>query len=174
MTAAATRSGIVTLKGNPVTLVGPELGVGDKAPDFTLRAMDLSTKTLSDYSGKVKILTVVPSLDTAVCDVEVRKFNEQADALGDGVVVLTVSVDLPMAQKRWCGAAGVERVHCLSDFYDHSFGKAYGVRMQENGLLARAVFVIDRDDVIRYVQIVPEIATEPDYDPVLAAARELA
>jgi len=167
------RAAAITLKGNPVTLIGDELKVGDKAPDFNLKAVDMSDKSLADFAGKVKIISVVPSLDTPVCDTQTRKFNEDAGSV-DGVVVLTVSVDLPMAQKRWCGAAGVENVVCLSDFKDHSFGPAYGVRIKEIGLLARQVMVVDKDDVIQYVELVPEVAQEPDYAPALAKAQELA
>ncbi|MEO1237970.1 MAG: thiol peroxidase [Planctomycetota bacterium] len=165
------REAAVTLKGNPMTLVGDELKVGDTAPDFSLKANDMSDKTLADYAGKVKLISVVPSLDTPVCDTETRRFNESAGDLGGDVVVLTVSVDTPMAQKRWCGAAGVEHVHCLSDFKDHTFGKAYGVRIKEIGLLARQVFVVDQDDKIVYSQLVTEVAEEPDYDAALAAAK---
>ncbi|MEX1017005.1 MAG: thiol peroxidase [Phycisphaeraceae bacterium] len=167
------RSGAVTFKGNPVTLEGNEVKVGQKAPAVQLVGTDLSGKSLSDYPGKVKLIVVVPSLDTSVCDTEVRKFNEEATSLGDDVVVLTVSMDLPMAQKRWCGAAGVDRVACLSDYKDHSFGKAWGVRIKELGLLARSVFVVDKDDTVQYVQLVPEIAQEPDYDEALSAAKKL-
>ena len=166
------RAAAVTLKGNPVTLVGDELKVGDKAPDFVLKANDMSDKSLKDFAGKVKIISIVPSLDTPVCDTQTRRFNKDAGGL-DGVVVLTVSVDLPMAQKRWCGAAGVENVVCLSDFKDHSFGKAYGVRIKEVGLLARQVMVVDKDDTIKYVELVPEVTQEPNYDAALAAAKGL-
>ncbi len=166
------RAAAITLKGNPMTLVGDELKVGGKAPDFTLKAVDMSDKSLADFAGKVKIISVVPSLDTPVCDTQTRKFNEDAGSL-DGVVVLTVSVDLPMAQKRWCGAAGVDNVVCLSDFKDHSFGKAYGVRIKEIGLLARQVMVIDKDDTIKYVELVPEVAQEPNYAAALEAAKGL-
>ena len=168
------RAAAITLKGNPMTLVGEELKAGDKAPDFKLKAIDMSDKSLADFKGKVKIISVVPSLDTPVCDTETRKFNEEAQKLGDGVVVLTVSVDLPMAQKRWCGAAGVENVVCLSDFKDHSFGKDYGVRIKEIGLLARQVMVVDKDNTIQYVELVPEVAQEPNYDAALAKAKSLA
>lgn len=167
------RAAAVTLKGNPMTLVGPELKVGDKAPDFTLKANDMSDKSLADFAGKVKIISVVPSLDTPVCDAQTRKFNEDAGSL-DGVVVLTVSVDLPMAQKRWCGAAGVENVVCLSDYKDHSFGKAYGVRIKEVGLLARTVIVVDKDNTIQYIQPVPEVVDAPDYDAAMDAVKKLA
>ncbi|WP_428388593.1 thiol peroxidase [Mucisphaera sp.] len=165
------RPSAITLKGNPMTLVGPELKAGDTAPDFTLTAVDMSPKSLADYEGKVKILSVVPSLDTPVCDVETRKFNEEAASLGDDIVVLTVSVDTPMAMKRWCGAAGVEKVECLSDFKDHSFGTTYGVRIKEIGLLAREVFVIDKNNKITLAHLVSEVAEEPNYDAVLEAAK---
>lgn len=165
------RAEAVTLKGNPMTLVGDELKVGDAAPEFSLKANDMSDKSLADYAGKVKLISVVPSLDTPVCDTETRKFNESAGELGDGVVVLTVSVDTPMAQKRWCGAAGVENVETLSDFKDHTFGPAYGVRIKEIGLLARQIFVVDADNKITYTQLVGEVAEEPDYDAALAAAK---
>jgi thioredoxin-dependent peroxiredoxin len=166
------RASAVTLKANPMTLIGDELKTGDKAPDFTLKANDMSDKTLADFAGKVKIISIVPSLDTPVCDTQTRKFNQDAGSI-DGVVVLTVSVDLPMAQKRWCGAAGVENVVCLSDFKDHSFGKAYGVRIKEVGLLARQVMVLDQDNTIKYIELVPEVTQEPNYDAALAAVKEL-
>ncbi|MEE9403336.1 MAG: thiol peroxidase [Algisphaera sp.] len=165
------RSNAVTLKGNAMTLLGPELKVGDTAPGFSLKANDMSDKTLADYAGKVKIISVVPSLDTPVCDTQTRKFNTEAASLGDDVAILTVSVDTPMAQKRWCGAAGVEAVHTLSDFKDHAFGVAYGVRIKEVGLLARQVMVVDKNDKVTYVQLVSEVVDEPDYDAALAAAK---
>ena len=165
------RSDAVTLKGNPKTLVGNELKVGDTAPDFTLTATDMSGKSLSDYAGKVKLISVVPSIDTPVCETETRTFNERAASLGDDIVVLTVSVDTPMAQKRFCAAQGIEKVHMLSDFKDHSFGPAYGVRIKEVGLLARQVFVVDKDNKVTYTQLVPEVADEPDYDAALDAAK---
>ena len=166
------RAAAVTLKANPMTLIGGELKVGDQAPDFTLKANDMSDKTLADFAGKVKIISIVPSLDTPVCDTQTRKFNEEAGGL-DGVVVLTVSVDLPMAQKRWCAAAGVDNVVCLSDFKDHSFGKDYGVRIKEVGLLARQVMVLDKDNTIKYIELVPEVTHEPNYDAAIAAAKGL-
>ncbi len=165
------RPAATTLKGNPMTLLGDELKPGDAAPAFSLKAADMSDKTLADFAGKVKVLLTVPSLDTPVCDTETRRFNEEAVALGDDVAVLVASVDLPMAQKRWCGAAGVENVITLSDYLSHDFGKAYGVRIKEVGLLARCVFVIDKDDKITYVQLVNEVAEEPDYAAALAAAK---
>jgi len=167
------RKNAVTLKGTPMTVVGDELEVGQTAPDFSLVANDMSEKTLADYGDKVKILSVVPSLDTSVCNAETRKFNEKAAGLGDQIVILTVSVDTPMAQKRWCAAADVDQVETLSDFKTHRFGKDYGVRIKEVGLLARQVMVLDKDNTIRYKQLVPEVADEPDYDAVIGAAKAL-
>ena len=167
------RPDAVSLKGNGMTLLGDALNVGDTAPAFSLVAGDMSAKTLDDYAGKVKVLSIVPSLDTSVCDTQTRRFNEEAANLGDDVVILTVSVDTPMAQKRWCGAAGVDKVECLSDFKDHRFGVDYGVRIKEVGLLARQLVVLDRDNVVKYVQLVPEVAQEPDYQPALDAAKAL-
>jgi thiol peroxidase len=166
------RKGAITFKGNPMTLVGEGRKVGDKAPDATLVANDLSEKKLSDFTGKVVILSVVPSLDTGICDKQTRRFNEEAGKLGQAVV-LTVSRDLPFAQKRWCGAAGVEKVQTLSDYRDRTFGTAYGLHIKELGLLARSVMVIDKGGTIRYQELVPEIAQEPNYDAALAAAKQL-
>ena len=160
----------VTMKGNPVSLVGHLVEAGQPAPDFSLVGSDMQAKSLKDFAGKVKIVSTVPSLDTGVCDRETRRFNDEAAKLGDDVVVLTVSMDLPMAQKRWCGAAGVDRVVTLSDYKDHSFGKAWGIRIDELGLLARAVFVLDKDDKVTYVELVKEVTEEPDYDKAIAAA----
>ena len=170
----AERKNVITFKGNPATLSGEGVKVGQTAPDCTLVATDLSEKKMSGYKGKTVILSVVPSLDTGVCDKQTRKFNEEAAALGAGVVILTVSRDLPFAQKRWCGAAGVDRVVTLSDFRDGSFGKAFGLVIGGcplAGVLARAVYVIDEAGVIRYEQIVPEITQEPDYAKALDAAK---
>jgi len=167
------RSGIITFKGNPMTLVGPALNVGDKAPAFTAVDTGLAPVSLADFSGKIKIISAVPSLDTPVCDTETRRFNQEAAALPDNVVLLTVSMDLPFAQKRWCGAAGIDRVKTLSDYRDRAFGLAYGVLIKELMLLSRVIFVIDSTDTIRYIQIVPEVTSEPDYAAVLAAAKTL-
>jgi thioredoxin-dependent peroxiredoxin len=167
------RKGIITMKGNPLTLTGTEVKVGQKAPNFTVVGNDLSPVTLSSYAGKTVILASVPSLDTGVCDVMTRRFNEEAGKLGKDVVVLTISMDLPFAQKRWCGAAGVEHVTTLSDYQTADFGMQYGLLIKELRLLARAVLVIDKAGVVRYVQIVPEIATEPDYAAALKAAKEI-
>ncbi len=163
------RPGAVTFQGNPLTLVGNELKVGDKAHDVELLGNDLSPVKISSYQGKVVIITTVPSLDTPVCDLETRQFNERAASLGDDVVILTVSMDLPFAQKRWCGAAGVERLTTLSDHKEGAFGQAYGLLIKELRLLARAVFVVDKTGVIRYVELVKEVTREPDYEAPLGA-----
>jgi thiol peroxidase len=167
------RSGVVTFKGNPLTLLGPELRVGDKAPDFQVLDNAMQPVTLESLKGKVKIISAVPSLDTPVCDMETRRFNEEAGKLPEKVEILTISMDLPFAQARWCAAAGVEKVKTFSDFRDRSFGSAYGVLIKELKLLARTVFIVDEQDVIRYVERVPEIAQQPDYDRVLNAVRAL-
>lgn len=168
------RTGVVTFKGKPVTLLGPEIRVGDPAPDFTVVDTSLSPVKPGDFRGKVKVISAVPSLDTPVCDVETRRFNQEAAALGGNVVVLTISLDLPFAQKRWCAAAGVDRVKVLSDYQDRSFALAYGVLIRELKLLSRSIFVVDGKDIVRYVQHVPEIGQEPDYAAVLAAVKGLA
>jgi thiol peroxidase len=167
------RSGMITMRGNPLTLTGHPLKVGDPAPDFELINNDMKPVALSAYKGKVVVISSVPSLDTPVCDLETRRFNSEAAGLGDEVVILTVSMDLPFAQKRWCGAAGVDRVVTLSDHRSASFGLAYGVLIKELRLLARSVFVVDREGWIRYIQLVKEIASEPDYAAILAAVKSL-
>ena len=167
------RSGAVTMRGNPLTLLGNELNVGQPAPDVEVLDNDLNPVRLSNYKGKVCIVSTVPSLDTPVCDMETRRFNQEAADLGPDVVILTISTDLPFAQKRWCGAAGVDKVVTLSDHRDAAFGNAYGVLIKELRLLARAVFVVDKQGVIRYSQLVPEIAEEPDYDAVIGAVKQL-
>jgi thiol peroxidase len=168
------RTGIVTMKGNPLTLVGNEVNVGDAAPEFEVLANDLSTVRFSAFRGKVCIISSVPSLDTPVCDTETRRFNDEAARLNPDVVLLTISMDLPFAQQRWCGAAGVTRVQTLSDHRDASFGTSYGVLIKELRLLARAVFVVDRNGIIQHVQLVKEITQEPNYESVLTAAGKLA
>ena len=167
------RKGAVTLRGNPMTLVGPELKPGDKAPNFTVTANDMKPVTLADTAGKVRIIASVPSLDTPVCDMETRRFNEEAGKL-PGVEILTISMDLPMAQKRWCGAAGADKVRTLSDYKERNFGPAYGVLIPEIMLDARAVFVLDKDNTIRYVEYVKEVGEHPNYEAALGAARKLA
>ena len=171
--AMAERTGLVTFQGNPLTLLGNEVTVGRPAPDVELVANDLSPVSLSALKGKVCVLTSVPSLDTPVCDTETRRFNEAAGAMGGAVKVLTVSMDLPFAQARWCGAAGVEHVQTLSDHRDAAFGESYGVLIKGLRLLARAVFVVDTEGVIRYQEIVKEVTSEPDYDAALKAAKDL-
>jgi thiol peroxidase len=166
------RAGAATFLGNPLTLNGPELKAGDQAPDFTLTSNDLKPVRLDDSGGKVRLISVVPSLDTPVCDQQTRKFNQSAAGLGDGVVVLTVSADLPFAQKRWCGAAGVDQVQTLSDHQEMSFGASYGTLVKELRLESRAIFVVDAAGRIRYVEYVKEIASHPDYEAALAAAKD--
>jgi thioredoxin-dependent peroxiredoxin len=161
----------VTFKGNAVTLLGNEVKVGDQAPDFKVLANDMSEVTLQDTKGQVRLISAVPSLDTGVCDAETRRFNEEAVKL-DNVKVLTVSVDLPFAQKRWCGAAGIENVQTLSDHRELSFGEAYGVAIKELRLLARAVFVVDSNDKVTYVQYVSEVTDHPDYEAAVEAAKQ--
>jgi thiol peroxidase len=167
------RKGLVTMKGNPVTLLGTEVKVGERAPDFTVIDNDLSPIKFSSYEGKVCIISSVPSLDTPVCDLETQTFNEKAARLDPNIAILTISMDLPFAQKRWCAAAGVDRVQTLSDHRDASFGEAFGVLIKEFRLLARAVFLVDRQGTIQYIQLVPEISDEPDYERIWEALRAL-
>lgn len=161
----------ITFKGNPITVLGNEVKVGDTAPNFTVLANDLSEVSLSDTKGKVRIISVVPSIDTGVCDAQTRRFNEEASKL-DNVQVLTISVDLPFAQKRWCASNGLENVQTLSDHRDLSFGEAYGVIMKELRLLARSVFVIDSQDQVVYVEYVSEGTNHPDYEKAIEAAKQ--
>jgi len=167
------RAGIITFQGNPLTLIGKECKAGDRAPDFEAVDNDMAPVTLSSFDDRIRVVSSVPSLDTPVCDMETRTFNEQATGLSENIAILTISMDLPFAQKRWCGAAGVTRVVTLSDHRDGAFGQAYGVLIKELRLLARAVFVIDRAGVVQYVQLVKEITQEPDYDAVWRAVREI-
>jgi thiol peroxidase len=167
------RSDIVTMKGNPVTLIGKALKAGDLAPDFEVVGNDLSPVKFSSYRGNVCIVSAVPSLDTPVCDMETRRFNQEAENLGADIAILTVSMDLPFAQKRWCGAAGVDKVITLSDHRTAEFGIAYGILIKDLRLLARAVFVVDREGIIQYIDLVKEIADEPDYDAILSAVKRL-
>jgi len=170
---AETRSGAVTLKGNPVNLVGRELKVGDQAPEFVLQNNALAEVKLSDSAGKTRIIATVPSLDTPVCQQETKNFNEKARELGD-VQVLVVSMDLPFGQKRWCGAEGIESVTTLSAHRSTQFGEDYGVLISGGPLdrcLARAIFVVDPQGTLKYVEYVKEIAEHPNYDATLAAAR---
>ncbi len=161
----------VTMHGNPLVLAGAPVKPGDKAPDFLAVDNDLKPVSLRDFAGKTLIISAVPSLDTPVCDLETRRFNQEAGALGDAVQILTLSMDLPFAQKRWCGAAGVATVKTLSDHRDASFGMNWGVLLRDLRLLARAVFVVNPAGTVTYVQVVPELTSEPDYASALAAAR---
>jgi thioredoxin-dependent peroxiredoxin len=171
------RAGLTALRGNAVTLLGPGLKPGDKAPEFQTVAQDLSTVSLADSAGKARLLISVPSLDTPVCSLETVRFNREVAGLGDRAQVYVVSKDLPFAQKRFCGAEGIENIQTLSDFRDSTFGRAYGVLIGDGplaGVLARAIFVVDPSDTIRYVQIVPDISQEPNYDEALNALRAAA
>lgn len=162
----------VTFAGNPVTLLGTLPEVGAKAKDFSLVAQDLSPKTLSDFAGKVKVIAIYPSVDTGVCAAQNRQVNAMFNELDD-VVVLSVSRDLPFAQKRFCAAEGLDSVITLSDYKEAQFGKDYGFLIDELRLLTRGTVVVDKDDVVRYVEVVPEITTEPDYDKVIELVKSL-
>lgn len=166
------RAGAITFKGNPMTLVGNEVKEGDKAPAFKVVGNDLSDIALSDCKGKILVVSVVPSVDTGVCAIQTKKFNEEASKQGDDVVILTVSLDLPFAQKRFCGAEGIEAVMMGSDYKYHEFAENYGVLIKELGLLARAVFVIDKDGKVIHREIVSEATNEPDYDAAMAAVKK--
>ena len=168
------RRGAVTFKGSPLTLVGPELKAGQKAPDFKVLKTLAEEVTLKSTAGKVRLITSVPSLDTPVCEAMTRRFNAAAAQLPPNVTLLTISMDLPFAQSRFCSTAGIERVQTLSDYRTASFGENYGVLIKEFRLLARAVFVIGADDVVKYVQYVKETTEHPDYEQALAAARAVA
>jgi thioredoxin-dependent peroxiredoxin len=167
------RKNMVTFRGNPLTLLGDEIKAGDRAPGFVVLDKELKEVRLTDLAGKVKIISVTPSLDTPVCDLQARTFNEEAQALPGDLVVLNISMDLPFAIARFCASAGIDKVMTLSDHRDASFGNAYGVLIKELRLLARSIFVVDKSDVVRYVQIVPEMTNPPDYDKALAAAKTL-
>ncbi|MDD2452769.1 MAG: thiol peroxidase [Synergistales bacterium] len=167
------RKGITTMKGNPMTLIGPELKPGDKAPDFTVLDQTMAPKTLKDFDGKFKVISVTPSLDTPVCDLQIHWFNEDAANQPQDVAVLNISMDLPFAIKRFCATGGIDKAMALSDHRDASFGTNWGVLMKELRLLARSIFIVDRENVIRYVQIVPEQTAEPDYEAALKALKDL-
>lgn len=167
------RPGATTMRGNPLTLIGPELKAGDKAPNFTLVDNGLKNVSLADTGSNVRIISVVPSLDTPVCDAQTKRFNEEAAKL-PGVDILTVSMDLPFAQKRWCGAFGVDKVKMLSDHRDASFGSNYGTLIKDLRIESRAIFVLDKNNTIRHAEYVKEVADFPNYDAALAAARTAA
>ncbi|MCI0399045.1 MAG: thiol peroxidase [Chloroflexi bacterium] len=166
------RYGAVTHKGRKLTVLGPVLQVGDPAPDFTLVATNFSPVRLSDSAGKVRLISVVPSLDTGICDAQTRRFNQEAAGFGENVVVITVSAEHPYNQRRWCGAAGIDRVQVVSDHMDMNFGNAYGTHIKETRLDQRAIFVVDAEGVIRYLEYVPEIAQHPNYEAAVEAVRE--
>lgn len=167
------RENEITFLSNPITILGAKVEVGQKAPDFKLIDNGLGTKSLADFAGKVKVLSVVPSLDTGVCDAATRWFNQNVTALGEDVVVLTISMDLPFAQKRWCGAAGIENVVTLSDYQTGNFGTDYGFLIEGLRLLTRGVVVIDKDDTIRYVEYVPEVTQQVNFDAVTELVKSL-
>lgn len=167
------RTGVAAFKGNPLTLVGPQLKAGDSAPQFTVSKNLLEDTSLSDYAGKIKLISVVPSLDTGVCDAQTRRFNSEAAELGDDVVILTISMDLPFAQARWCSAAGIDRVITLSDHKEAAFGQAYGVLIKEFRLDMRSIFVIDKNDTLAYVEYLGEMSEHPNYEAAIAAVKEL-
>ncbi len=166
------RTGIITMGGNPMTLLGKEIKVGDTAPDFTVLKNDLSPFSLKDVEGKVKIISVVPSIDTGVCELQTTTFNEEASKLGD-VVILTISVDLPFAQSRFCAAKGIDKVITLSDHKDLSFGLNYGFVIEELRLLGRGIVILDKDNKVKYVEYVKEVTNHPDYDKAIEAAKKL-
>ncbi len=161
------RKAAVLFKGNPLTLVGDEVKVGQKAPDFKVLGEGLAEFSLANFKGKTLLISVVPSLDTPICDLQTKRFNEEASKLPSDVAVVTISVDLPFAQKRWCGAAQAAKVQCLSDHRETSFGKAYGVLIKELRLLARSIFIISPQGVVQYAEYVKEVTTHPDYDKAL-------
>jgi thiol peroxidase len=164
----------VTFKGNPLETVGTPPQVGDTAPEFTLVGNDMAAVNLADTAGKIRVLSVIPSIDTPVCEIQTRKFNAELDQLPESVVGYTISVDTPFAQARWCGVEGVEKMKLISDYKGNNFGKDYGLYLNDLGLLARAVFIVDGDGKIVYSQLVPEIAQEPNYAEVIEKAKELA
>lgn len=169
-----TRPNLVTARGKPLTLEGNPVAVGQKAPDFTAVATDMSERSLSDFRGQTVILSTVPSLDTSLCDLETRTFNQHAAELPGDIVILTISMDLPFAQRRWCGANDIDRVITLSDYKHRQVGANWGLRIRENGLLTRAVYVIDPQGRITHEQLLPDTSKEPDYNAALEAARRAA
>lgn len=164
---------IITFLGNTLTLIGNEIKIGQIAPDFTVLDKDFKEITLKDFSGKIKIISVTPSLDTPVCNMQARKFNDMALKLGKDIVILNISMDLPFAIDRFCNSTGVDKIIVLSDHRDASFGLNYGVLIKELRLLARSIFIIDKNDIIRYIEIVPEITQEPNYEKALEELKNL-
>ena len=168
------RTGVTAIDGNPLTLIGPELKTGDRAPDFSVVDNEMNTVSLNDFKSKLLIISAVPSLDTPVCDIETQKFNSKASALGDDIQILTISMDLPFAQKRWCGANNIDKVITLSDHRQASFGNAFGVLIKELRLLARAVFVLDEKRIIQKIVILDDVTKEPDYEDIIQSVKNLA
>ena len=167
------RKGKITFLGNPLTLIGTEKKIGEKADNFTVLDKELKEISLKDFTGKIKLISVTPSLDTPVCDIQARRFNQEAAKLPDDVVIINISMDLPFAISKFCTTAGIDKVKAYSDHRDASFGNAYGVLIKELRLLARSIFIIDRDDTIRYIELVRELSQHPDYDKALAELRKL-
>ena len=165
------RKNIVTMKGGPLTLLGDEISIGMKAPEFNVLTNDLKEKHLSDFKSKIKLIASVPSLDTPICDLQIKRFNEEATSLSNDIVVIFISADLPFAQKRFCQAYDIKKVKTLSDHKDMSFAQAYGVLIKELRLLSRAVFVVDKTDIVKYVEYVKELTSQPDYENALSALR---
>jgi thiol peroxidase len=168
---AEERTGEVTMKGNPITLLGPRIEANEDAPEFTALKNLVTPVTLAESNGKVRILLSVPSLDTPVCSLETKRFSQEADKLGDEVQVQVISIDTPFAQARWCGAEGVSNLVTLSDFKNRDFGTKYGVEIKDLGIYARAAFVLDKQGVVVYSEYVPEVAQEPNYEAILDAAK---
>jgi thioredoxin-dependent peroxiredoxin len=167
------RTGVITMKGRPLTLSGADVKVGDKAPDFTVLDGNLSEIHLKDFKGKIKLISVTPSLDTPVCDLQLRRFNQEAALLPYDVEILNISMDLPFAISRFCTVAEIAKIRALSDHRDASFGNAYGVLIKELRLLARSIFIVDKDSIVKYREIVAEQSSHPDYDKALDALRRL-
>jgi len=167
------RTGVITMKGKPLTLIGPDVRTGARAPAFSVLDGELNAVGLADFAGKVKIISVTPSLDTPVCDLQLRRFNREAASLPHNTVILNISMDLPFAITRFCTTAEIDRARALSDHREASFGTAYGVLIKELRLLARSIFIVDKDDIVRYKEIVPEQTNHPDYESALRALAEI-
>jgi len=173
-TYAQERSGVITMKGKPVTLIEPEIKTGQKAPDFTVQSTDLNDTTLSDFKDKIKVICSVPSVDTPVCDMEIHRFNQEAATIASDAVILFISMDLPFAQKRFCASTGINNVKTFSDHRRADFGEKYGILIKDLRLLARAIFIVDKDDTVRYVEYVNDVGNLPDYAAALKALKEIA
>lgn len=167
------RENIATVKGDPITLLGEEIKVGQKAPGFKVVASGLSEVSLEDFKGKIKLIASVPSLDTPICDLQIKRFNDEATKISKDVVIIFISMDLPFAQKRFCDAYNIKKVETFSDHKDGNFGLGYGVLIKELRLLARAIFIIDKNDIIQYVEYVKELGSHPDYETVLGALKKV-